>query len=128
MATPRLDGAGLAKLETLDEAVTLTQRLHTIVERMAQAQRMSQPLAAFRQQIQRAASPLGSLLKAQFGPISDMVTTVVLISTRGGSDQQKVRSLREAVAQIKVQLEMADARVRKQHTVGNEKDISDGGA
>lgn len=117
MATPRIDGAGLAKLETLEHAVTLTQKLHTIVERMAQSQRMSQPLAAYRQQIHRAATPLASLLKPQFGPISDMVTNVVLISTRGGSDQQKVRSLREAVAQIKVQLEGADARVRKQHTV-----------
>ena len=121
MTTSRLDGAGLAKIETLDDAVTLTQKLHTIVERMAQAQRMSQPLAVFRQQIQRAASPLVGLLKPQFGPISDLVTNVVLISTRGGSDQQKVRSLREAVAQIKVQLEMADARVRKLHTVEDDK-------
>ena len=121
MATPRIDGAGLAKLETLQEAVTLSQRLHTIVERMAQAQRMSQPLASFRQQIQRAASPLAGLLKPQFGPISDLVTNVVLVSTRGGSDQQKVRSLREAVAQVKVNLELADARVRKLHTIEDDK-------
>jgi hypothetical protein len=125
MAT-RIDGAGLAKLETLDQAVTHAQRLNTIVERMAQSQRMSQPLAAYRQQIQRAAAPLASLLKPQFGPISDQVTTVVLISTRGGSDQQKVRSLREAVAQIKVQLEAATERVRKQHTVDDAADESAG--
>ena len=113
----KVDGAGLAKLETLEQAVTHVQRLNTVVERMAQAQRNSQPLAQFRQQIQRAAAPMASLLKPQFEPISDMVTNVVLISTRGGSDQQKVRSLREAVAQIKVQLESAEGRVRKQHAV-----------
>ena len=113
----RLDGAGLAKLETLEQAVTQVQRLNTIVERMAQSQRMNQPLAHYRQQIHRAAAPVASLLKAQFGAISDMVTNLVLISTRGGSDQQKVRSMREAVAQIRAQLEAADGRVRKQHTV-----------
>jgi ABC-type enterochelin transport system substrate-binding protein len=113
----KIDGAGLSKLETLEQAVTLVQRLNTIVERMAQTQRNNQPLAQFRQQVQRAAAPVASLLKPQFEPISDMVTNVVLISTRGGSDQQKVRSLREAVAQIKVQLDSAESRVRKQHTV-----------
>ena len=123
MAT-KIDGPGLAKLETLEQAVTHSQRLNTIVERMAQAQRNNQPLAQYRQQIQRAAAPLASLLKSQFEAIADMVTTVVLISTRGGSDQQKVRSLREAVAQIRVQLEATEARVRKQHTV----EVSEGEA
>ena len=121
MAT-RIDGPGLAKLETLEQAVTLVQRLNTIVERMAQSQRMTQPLAQYRQQIQRAAAPIASLLKPQFEPISDMVTNVVLISTRGGSDQQKVRSLRESVAQIKVQLDAAESRVRKEHTVDDNDD------
>jgi hypothetical protein len=116
----KIDGAGLAKLETLEHAVTLVQRLNTVVERMAQAQRMQQPLAQFRQQIQRAAAPVASLLKSQFEPISDMATNMVLISTRGGSDMQKVRSLRESVAQIRVQLEAAESRVRKQHTVEDE--------
>lgn len=118
MAT-HIDGAGTAKLETLEQAVTLVQRLNTIVERMAQSQRMQQPLAQYRQQIQRAAAPLASLLKPQFEPISDMVTNLVIVSTRGGSDQQKVRSMRESVAQIRVQLEAAEGRVRKQHTVEN---------
>ena len=116
----KIDGPGLAKLETLEQAVTLVQRLNTLVERMAQSQRMGQPLAAFRQQIQRAAAPLASLLKPQFEPVSDMVTNLILISTRGGSDTSKVRSLRESVAQIRVQLEAADARVRKAHTVDDQ--------
>lgn len=113
----RIDGPGLAKLETLDSAVTLWQRLHAIIERMASAQRMGQPLAPFRQQVQRAATPLASLLKPQFEPIADLVTVLVLVSTRGGSDGARVRALRESTAQIKVHLEAAAARVRKQHTV-----------
>ena len=116
MAT-KVDGPGIAKLQTLEDAIGLVQRLNTIVERMAQAQRNAQPLAQFRQQIARAAAPAASLLKPQFEPIANMVTNMVLVSTRGGTDQTKVRTLRESVAQIKVQLEAAESRVRKQHTV-----------
>jgi hypothetical protein len=113
----RIDGPGLVKLETLESAVTLWQRLHAIVERMASAQRSQQSLAPFRQQIHRAATPLASLLKPQFEPVSDLVTALVIVSTRGGSDQARVRALQESVAQVKVHLEAAAARVRKQHTV-----------
>ena len=112
-----LDGSGTAKLQTLEHAVTLVQKLNTIVERMAQSQRMLQPLAQYRQQIQRAAAPIASLLKPQFEPISIMLTNLVIVSTRGGSDQQKVRSLRESVAQIKAALDATTSRVRKEHTV-----------
>ena len=112
-----LDGAGLAKLQTLEQAATHVQRLNTIVERMAQSQKMMQPLAQYRQQVQRAAALLASLLKAQFEPISVLVTNLVIVSTRGGSDNQKVRGMRESVAQIRAQIEAAEGRVRKQHTV-----------
>jgi vacuolar-type H+-ATPase subunit I/STV1 len=112
-----LDGAGLAKLQTLEAAQTMVQRLNTIVERMAQSQKMMQPLAQYRQQVQRAAAPLASLLKAQFEPISVLVTNLVIVSTRGGSDSQKVRNMRESVAQIRAQIEASEGRVRKQHTV-----------
>lgn len=113
----RIDGPGLAKLETLEQATTLLQRLYSIVERMAQAQRVQQPLAPFRQQIQRAAAPLASLLKPQFESLSELVTNVVLVSTRGGSESHRVRALRESVAQIRVGVDMAATRVRKEHTV-----------
>ena len=120
----RIDGPGLAKLETLEHALTLVQKLNTIVERMAQSQRMMQPLAQYRQQIQRAAAPIASLLKPQFEPISVMLTNLVIVSTRGGSDQQKVRSLRESVAQIKAQLDASMGRVRKEHTVTDSDEIT----
>ena len=117
-----VDGKGQAKLETLEKAVKDVQRLNTLVERMAQSQRMQQSLAPYKQQIHRAATPIASLLKLQFGPISDMLTNLVVVSTRGGSDQQKVRGLRESVAQIRAHLEMADARVRKEHAKKDEDD------
>lgn len=123
-----LDGKGQAKLETLEQAVKDVQRLNTIVERMAQSQRMQQPLAPYKTQIHRAATPIASLLKLQFGPISDMLTNLVIISTRGGSDQQRVRGLRESVAQIRAQLEMADARVRKDHAKKEEDEGPSSGA
>lgn len=127
MAT-KIDGAGLAKLETLERAVTLVQRLNTIVERMAQAQRMQQPLAQYKQQIQRAAAPVASLLKPQFEPISIMVTNLVLVSTRGGTDVNKVRACRESVAQIRAQLDASETRVRKQHSVEDDGAGPDSGA
>ena len=112
-----IDGPGLAKLETLEQAAAQLQRLHAVVERMAQAQRILQPLAPFRQQIQRVAAPLASLLKPQFEPLADMVTNLLIVSTRGGSESHRVRALRESVAQIRSNIEAAEARVRKQHTV-----------
>lgn len=113
----KLDGAGLAKMHTLDDAVAQIQRVHSIVERMALAVRSNQDTSAFRQQIQRAASPLVGLLKAQFALISDQVSTMMLVLTRGGGEQMRLRALREQVAQIRAALEIAVAKVKEHHTV-----------
>ena len=112
-----LDGAGLAKMETLEEATAHVQRLHAMVERMAIAVRSQQNTAQFGAQIRRAGSPLVGLLKGQFGMISDQVTAMLLIATRGGGDQMKLRALREAVAQIRTQLEISIAKTKEKHAV-----------
>jgi len=114
---PKLDGAGLAKMATLDEATTAVQRLHAIVERMAIAVRSQQNTAQFGAQIRRSGSPLVGLLKGQFGMISDQVTALLLVATRGGGDQAKLRSLRELVAQIRTALEIAVAKTKEKHAV-----------
>ena len=114
---PKLDGAGLAKMATLDEATAAVQRLHGIVERMAIAVRSQQNTAQFGAQIRRSGAPLVGLLKGQFGMISDQVTALLLIATRGGGDQAKLRSLREGVAQIRTQLEIAVAKTKEKHAV-----------
>jgi hypothetical protein len=114
---PKLDGAGLAKMATLDEATAAVQRLHGIVERMAIAVRSQQNTAQFGAQIRRAGAPLVGLLKGQFGMISDQVSALLLVATRGGGDQAKLRSLRELVAQIRTQVEIAVAKTKEKHAV-----------
>jgi hypothetical protein len=114
---PKLDGAGHAKMETLDEANAAVQRIHGIVERMAMAVRSGQDTGQFGAQIRRAASPLVGKLKGQFGMIADQVTALTLIATRGGGEQVKLRSLREGVAQIRIQLEIAVTKTKEKHAM-----------
>ena len=114
---PKLDGAGLAKMTTLDEATAAVQRLHGIVERMGVAVRSQQDTAQFGPQIRRAGSPLVGLLKGQFGMIADQVSALLLIATRSGGDQAKLRSLREGVAQLRIQIEIAVAKTKEKHAV-----------
>ena len=117
---PSLDGAGLAKMETLDDATMQVQHIHGIVERMAMAVRSQQSTAQFGVQIRRAGSPLVGLLKGQFGMISDQVTALLLVATRGGTDQAKLRALRESVAQIRIQIEIAVAKTKEKHAIVEE--------
>lgn len=117
---PKLDGAGAAKMETLEEATAHLQRLHGIVERMAIAVRSQQETGAFGAQLRRAAAPMVGLLKGQFGTIADQVTALLLVATRGGGEQQKLRSMREQVAQLRIQLEIAVSRVKEKHTVADD--------
>jgi hypothetical protein len=117
---PKLDGAGLAKMETLEEATAGVQRLHGIVERMGIAVRSQQNTAQFGMQIRRSGSPLVGLLKGQFGMISDQVSALLLIATRGGGDQAKLRALRESVAQIRIQIEIAVTKTKEKHTIAED--------
>ena len=119
---PQLDGAGNAKMETLEEASAQIQRIHGIVEHMALAVRSQQSTAQYGAQIRRAASPLVGLLKGQFGMIADQVTAMLLIATRSGGDQTKLRSLREAVAQIRMQMEIAVAKTKEKHAIPDDDD------
>jgi len=123
MATTKLDGAGLAKMTTLEEATADLQRLHGVVERCAMAVRAQQPASPFVSQVRRAGTPMIDLLKPQFGAISDQIVSFLLIASRGGgNDQTRVRILREGVAQIRVQLEIAMTKVTEQHAVEEEQD------
>ena len=49
--------------------------------------------------------------------ISDQVTAMLLIATRGGGEQMKLRSLREGVAQIRTQLEIAVTKTKEKHAM-----------
>ncbi len=113
----QLDGAGQIKIQTLDEASQQLQRLHALVERYAMAVKTQGDTGQFRQQLTRTGTPLAGLLKPQFGVIADVVTGFLLIASRGGSDQMKVRALREGVAQIRAQLEIAVTKVKEKHAI-----------
>ncbi len=118
MAGPKLDGAGNAKLATLESALTQLQRVHGVVEQCAVAVKGQQPASTFVPQIRRATQPMVGLLKGQFGMISDQVASFLLAATRGGgNDHTRVRILREGVVQLRVQLELAVAKTHELHTI-----------
>jgi hypothetical protein len=117
MSGLKLDGAGTAKMATLEAAMKHMQRLHSTVEQCAVAVKGKQPAAPFIPQIRRYAQPMVGLLKGQFGMVAELVSAFLLSSTRSaGNDQNKVRTLREGVAQIRVQLELAVAKTIELHT------------
>ena len=121
MAGVKMDGAGIVKMTTLDEALTQLQRVHTNVEQWALASKKNQPTSLYTMQLRRQLPTLAALLKGQFGMISDQVTAMYMASSRGASDAPKVRALREGVAQVRVALEIAVAQTKEKHEVHEEK-------
>ena len=129
MATgPKLDGAGNVKIVTIHEAQAILQRCHGIVEGMALDVKNSRPIAGGVQQLKRAATPLIGKLKGQYGMIADVVTAMLLAATRGGGDAQKVRGMREGIASVRTQLEIAEAKVLENHAVEDPKKKAAGAA
>jgi hypothetical protein len=117
MAGPKLDGAGVQKLKTLEEATTMLHRLHGLVETYAIAAKKAQPTSHYVQQIRRALPPMVGLLKGQFGMISEQVAGLNLLATRGSNEQTRVRVLREGVGSIRLALDVAGTRVKENHAV-----------
>ena len=115
MAGIRLDGAGQAKMTTLDEAVVIHQRLHSLVENYALCVKNNKPSGGIMQNIKRQFPLLAGKLKGQFGMISDLVTSITMQATRGASEQMRVRQMREGMAAIRVQLEIAIAQTISKH-------------
>jgi hypothetical protein len=116
MVGPKMDGAGLEKLKTLEKAQSQLQRVHGFVEHMAVAAKSQQPTATYAQQVRRTAAPMVQLLKTQFGMIAEQVNALLMVAARSGSDQIRVRSMREQVAQIRVQLDIALTKTVELHT------------
>lgn len=120
MAATKLDGAGAAKMKTLEDALVALQSIHGMVERMAMENKNQRPLGVMPMQLKRIAAPLVGQLKGQFGMIADQMSTMLLVAGRGGGDQLKVRAYREYVAQIRTAIEMAQKKVKKDHGVAIE--------
>lgn len=123
-----LDGPGQIKMETLATATEGAQRLHSLVERMGVAVRSQQPTANYAMQVRRAATPLAGLLKGQFAVVADVVSGIIIVASRGGSEQVRLRALREGVASLKAQLEIAEIKVKEKHTLGEDEDAEADGA
>lgn len=115
MAGLRLDGAGQAKMKTLDDAMTVLQRVNGLVEQYALQVKRNQSGGTFLSNIRRQLPALSEMLKAQFGMIADQAMATNLSSSRGASEQMRVRALREGVAQIKTALEIAITHVKEKH-------------
>lgn len=120
MAGPKLDGAGVVKMKTLEDAILLLQRVNGLVENYAMAVKRNTPSSMFVMNIRRTLPTLAENLKSQFGMISDLILTVNLNSSRGASEQVRVRTLREGVAQIKQAIEIAVAQTKDKHAVDEE--------
>jgi hypothetical protein len=122
VASVKLDGAGIAKMKTLDEGMLLLQRIHGLVEMYAMAVKRNQPGGPLLQNLRRTFPSLSENLKGQFGIIAEQVMAVNLASSRGASDQVRIRTLREGVAQIKQALEIAVVQTKDRHAVDDETD------
>ena len=120
MAQVKLDGAGIQKMKTLDEAMLLLQRIHGLVEMYAMAVKRGQQAAPLVQNVRRTLPTLSENLKGQFGLIADQVMSVSLASSRGASETVRIRTLREGVAQIKQALEIAMTHTKDRHAVKEE--------
>jgi len=122
MAGPKLDGAGTEKMKTLDESLMQLHRLHGLVESYALAIKRSQPPATYLMPIRRALPTLASLLKGQFGLISDQAMSLNVGVSRGSNEQVRVRMLREGIGALRQALDVAIVRVRENHA--EEKELS----
>ena len=120
MAGPKLDGAGVQKMKTLDEAQTALAKLHGVVELYALSLKQNKPTSMYSQQVKRTLAPLVGLLKPQFGLIADQAAALNLVATRGGAETVKIRMLREGVGSLRQQLDIAVVRVKDSHAVKEE--------
>lgn len=117
MAGLKLDGAGQVKMVTLEEAVTIHSRINNLVETFALSVKRNQPASHIMMNLKRQMPMLAGKLKGQFGMISDLVMATNMAMSRGNSDVMRVRAMREGVAAIKVQLEIAVAQTIDKHKV-----------
>ena len=120
MPPVKLDGAGTLKLKTLEDGLMALSGIHAVVERMANDVKNQRAIGMAPQQVKRLAVPLQGQLKGQFGMIADLVSSMLLVVGRGGSDATRVRALREHVAQLRTAMELAQRRVKEKHAVTDE--------
>ena len=126
MAGIKLDGAGQAKMKTLEDATVILQRIHNLVEQYALAVKRNQSAGSYMMNLKRQFPALASLLKGQFGMIADQVFAINLQIGRGSNETMRVRQMREGVAVIRQALEIMVAHVLEKHQMPEEKEGPEG--
>jgi hypothetical protein len=121
MAGLILDSSGTIKMKVLDDAMVLVQRVNAMNEQLAMNAKKGTPSASLFQGIKRNLVTIAANLKTHFGMISDLVTNVLISSSRGSSDANRSRVLREGIAQIKQAIEIGHTQTIQKHAVHREK-------
>jgi DNA-binding ferritin-like protein len=88
----------------------------------------NQPASVFAMNLRRQLPTLAENLKAQFGMVAEQVTSLNLAASRGSSENQRVRTLREGVAQVRQALEIAATQTKERHAVKDDKGSDDANA
>jgi hypothetical protein len=127
MAGLILDASGTIKMKVLDDALLLAQRLNALNEQFALSAKAGTPTASVKASIKRTMQTLGANLKSHFGMISDLVNNVVISSSRGSSDVNRVRVLREGLAQIRQGIDVGMTATRNKHTIHRAKPVAKDG-
>lgn len=109
-------------MKTLDDALALLLRVNALVEQFALSVKNNRPTGTFMSGIRRQLPALAEKLKNQFGMIADQAVQLNLVSSRGASEQVRVRSLREGVAHLKTALEIAITHVIDKHELTDGKE------
>ena len=120
MAGLILDSGGTIKMKVLEDALLLVQRINALTEMLAANAKKGTPSSTIVQNIKRQLQTLAANLKSQFGMISDLATNVYVSSSRGASDANRVRVLKEGIAQLKQAIEIGVAQTKEKHAVHKE--------
>ena len=109
-------------MKTLDDAMNTLLRINGLVEQYALQIKRNQSGSTFLTSLRRQLPQLSEMLKAQFGMIADQVMQTNLVSSRGASEQMRVRALREGVAQVRTALEIAIVHTKEKHELAEGKE------
>ena len=91
------------------------------------AYKRGQPTSAYVMNLRRQLPTFAANLKAHFSLIADEAVALNLATSRGASEQTRVRLLREGVARMRTNLEIAAIQTRAKHQVHEEKPSVSGG-
>lgn len=124
MAGLILDASGTIKMKVLDDALLMTQRLNALNEQFALSAKNGTPTPSLKAAIGRTLHTLAANLKSHFGMISDLVNNVVISSSRGSSDVNRVRVIREGLAQIRQGIDVGMISTRNKHAIHRAKPVA----